>query len=165
VGQGRPGVPLPVPVPSGVQAGAGVGGAAVPTGVGAGAGAGAGLPGTPMPTPRLPLVPWSGLTHLRYVGKGAFGDVAMMEWSARGLTVAVKCNGVDCVNSAAIDNERELYELLLTNPHDNILPVYGICTDAPDAKTRLVMRFCEKGSLDSHLTARAKPEVGVTPGG
>jgi hypothetical protein len=38
--------------------------------------------------------------------------------------------------------------------------VYAICADAPDGKVRLVMRFCEKGSLDSHLTERARHEVG-----
>ena len=45
------------------------------------------------------------------------------------------------------------------HPHDNILPVYGICTDAPDGKVRLVMRYCEKGSLDDYLTGTAKLEV------
>jgi len=104
-------------------------------------------------------VPWAALTSLGNLGSGSFGDVALMEWSARGLTVAVKCNGTDCADRAAINNERSLYELLKDNPHDNILPVYGICTDAPDRKVRLVMRYCEKGSLDSHLTKRAKPEV------
>jgi hypothetical protein len=117
------------------------------------------------PTGRLPLVPWTALVLLRNLGSGAFGDVALMDWSARGLTVAVKCNGTDCANGAAIDNERRLYEKLLTNPHENILPVYGICADAPDRKMRLVMKYCEKGSLDSHLAKRAKPEVSVTPGG
>jgi serine/threonine protein kinase len=105
------------------------------------------------------MVPWAALVHLRNLGKGAFGDVAFMDWSAHGLTVAVKCNGTECANSAAIENERRLYELLLRHPHDNILPVYGICTEAPDGKVRLVMRYCEKGSLDSYLTKRAKPEV------
>jgi serine/threonine protein kinase len=112
------------------------------------------------PTGRLPLVPWTALAHLRNLGKGAFGDVALMDWSARGLTVAVKCNGTDCVDGAAIDNERRLYELLLTNPHDHILPVYGICTDAPDGKVQLVMKYSAKGSLDKYLTGTAKPEVG-----
>ena len=116
------------------------------------------------PTGRLPLVPWTALAHLRNLGKGAFGDVALMDWSARGLTVAVKCNGTDCVDGAAIDNERRLYELLLTNPHDHILPVYGICTDAPDGKVRLVMKYSAKGSLSHYLTGTAKPEVGCRVG-
>jgi hypothetical protein len=82
-----------------------------------------------------------------------------MEWSVRGLTVAVKCNGTDCADTAAIDNERRLYELLKDNPHDHILPVYAICTDAPDGKARLVMKCCAKGSLDDYLVGVAKPEV------
>ncbi len=112
------------------------------------------------PTGRLPLVPWTALAHLRNLGSGAFGEVALMDWSARGLTVAVKCNGTDCVDGAAIDNERRLYELLLTNPHDHILPVYGICTDAPDGKVRLVMKYSAKGSLSDYLAGTARPEVG-----
>jgi hypothetical protein len=112
------------------------------------------------PSDRLPLVPWTALAHLRNLGSGAFGDVALMDWSACGLTVAVKCNGTDCVDGAAIDNERRLYELLSANQHDNILPVYGICTDAPDGKVRLVMKYSANGSLDKYLTGIAKPEVG-----
>jgi hypothetical protein len=81
----------------------------------------------------VPLVPWTALARLRNLGSGAFGDVALMDcqWSARGLTVAVKCNGTTCKDGAAIDNERRRYEWLLINPHwhANILPVYGICTD------------------------------------
>jgi hypothetical protein len=114
------------------------------------------------PATRLPLVPWAALAHLRNLGSGAFGDVALMDWSAHGLTVAVKCNGTDSVDGATIDNERRLYELLLSHPHDNIMPVYGICTDAPDGKVRLVMKYSAKGSLDKHLTGTAKPEVGAS---
>jgi serine/threonine protein kinase len=84
-----------------------------------------------------------------------------MEWLAKGIMVAVKRNGTNCVDAAAIDNERRLYELLLLNPHDHILPVYGICTDAPDGKVRLVMKFCERGSLDVLLRNHARPLVGV----
>jgi hypothetical protein len=105
-------------------------------------------------------VPWVALAHLRNLSSDAFGDVALMDWSAGGLTVAVKCNGTDCVDGPAIDNERRLYELLKDNPHDNILPVYGICTDAPDGKVRLVMKYSAEGSLSDYLTGIAKPEVG-----
>jgi hypothetical protein len=61
------------------------------------------------------------------------------------------------LHSAAIDNERRLYELLSANQHDHILPVYGICTDAPDGKVRLVMKYSAKGSLSDYLTGTAKP--------
>ena len=104
-------------------------------------------------------MPHAHLTHPRRLGKGAFGDVDLAEYLERGLTVAVKCNGTTCADAAAIDNERRLYDKLLLHPHDNILPVYGICTDAPDGKVRLVMRFCEKGSLDDYLIGTAKHEV------
>jgi hypothetical protein len=76
--------------------------------------------------------------------------------------VAAKRNGTDCEDLAAIDNERSLYEKLMANPHDHVLPVYGICTDAPDGKVRLVMKYCEKGSLDALLRHHAFPEVRVS---
>ena len=104
-------------------------------------------------------MPHAHLTHPRRLGNGAFGDVDLAEYVERGLTVAVKCNGTACADAAAIDNERRLYDKLLLHPHDNILPVYGICTDAPDGKVRLVMKFCEKGSLDDYLIGTAKHEV------
>ncbi len=104
-------------------------------------------------------MPHAHLTHPRRLGKGAFGDVDLAEYVERGLTVAVKCNGTTCADAAAIDNERRLYDKLLLHPHENVLTVYGICTDAPDGKVRLVMKYCEKGSLDDFLTGTAKHEV------
>jgi hypothetical protein len=109
-----------------------------------------------MATIGLALVPHAHLTHPRLLGKGAFGDVDLAEYVERGLTVAVKCNGTTCVDEAAIDNERRLYDKLLLHPHENILTVYGICIDAPDGKVRLVMRYCEKGSLDDYLTGTCR---------
>jgi hypothetical protein len=82
-----------------------------------------------------------------------------MEHLGRGLMVAVKCNGTACADTAAIDNERRLYDRLVLDPHENILTVYGICNDAPDGKVRLVMKFCEKGSLSDYLAGTAKREV------
>jgi hypothetical protein len=133
-------------------------------GAGAGAGAGAEAAGPlgpvgKMATIGLALVPHAHLTHPRLLGKGAFGDVDLAEYVERGLTVAVKCNGTTCADAAAIDNERRLYDRLLLHPHDNILTVYGICVDAPDGKVRLVMKYCEKGSLDDYLVGTAKHEV------
>jgi hypothetical protein len=113
-----------------------------------------------VPGPHLPVIAHAGLQRSRHLGKGAFGDVYVAQWAHHGLMVAVKCNGTVCADVAAIDNERRLYERLLVNPHDNILPVYGICTDAPDGKVRIVMRFCEKGSLDDYLLGTARHEVG-----
>ena len=76
------------------------------------------------------------------------------------MEVAVKANGINCVNTAAIDNERRLLELLLRHPHKNILVVYGIVTDASDGAVRLVMMHCAGGSLDAYLTGiRERGEV------
>jgi hypothetical protein len=56
-----------------------------------------------------------------------------------------------------------MYELLKDNPHDNILPVYGICANVPSTVTpsgvRLVMKFCAHGGLSDHLRTKAKAEV------
>ena len=77
------------------------------------------------------------------------------------MDVAVKANGVSCMNTTAIDNERRLLERLLQHPHRNILVVYGIVTDAPDGNVRLVMAYCHGGSLDNYLNAvRESGEVG-----
>ena len=76
------------------------------------------------------------------------------------MDVAVKANGVSCMNVAAIDNERKLLELLLQHPHRNILVVYGIVIDAPDGNVRLVMAYCSGGGLDGYLsTIRESGEV------
>jgi serine/threonine protein kinase len=116
-------------------------------------------PGAPAVTsPRLPLIPHATLRPRSLGPSGAFGELEFVEW--KGIVVAAKRNGTDCVDTAAIDNERRLYEKLKDNPHDHILPVYGICTDAPDGKVRLVMKYCEKGSLDALLRHHAAPEVG-----
>ncbi len=70
-----------------------------------------------MVLPQPPGCPWChGLTWHFVATSRAPGDVALMAWARRGLTVAVKCNGTDGADDAAIDNERRLYELLLTNP-------------------------------------------------
>ena len=83
------------------------------------------------------------------------------------MEVAVKGNGVSCINTAAIDNERKLLELLLQHPHRNILVVYGIVTDAPDGRVRLVMAHCAGGGLDSYLGQLRESgkvhDVGVPP--
>ncbi len=97
----------------------------------------------------LPFIPFPELELCESLSEGSFGSIALMLW--RGLNVAVKRNDIDATNTTAIDNERELYEILLLNPHDNIAPVFGICTDAPDGLVRIVMKYCEKGSLDDLL--------------
>jgi hypothetical protein len=50
------------------------------------------------------------------------------------------------------------YERLQKHPHPLILTVFGICTDAPDSKLRLVMNLCTHGSVEDTLS-RAYPQV------
>ena len=112
------------------------------------------------PVATLPRIPLAALEDHQVVGAGSFGEVCLSWWEGGHMDVAVKANGVSCMNVAAIDNERKLLELLLQHPHRNILVVYGIVTDAPDGKVRLVMAYCHGGSLDSYLnTVRQSGEV------
>jgi hypothetical protein len=48
------------------------------------------------------------------------------------------------------------FELVLVKPHENIVSVYGICTDAPDGNLRLVMRLCVKSVWDLLQQHRAR---------
>ena len=93
----------------------------------------------------------SSLDVKRVIGKGAFGEVQLAWWSGGHVEVAVKANGEVCANTAAIEQEKALLDLLLRHPHANIIVVYGICLDAADGAVRLVMKYCEGGSLDAHL--------------
>ncbi len=55
------------------------------------------------------------------------------------------------------------FELVLVNPHENIVSVYGICTDAPDGNLRLVMRLCVKSVWDllqQHRSRVSHPLLG-----
>jgi hypothetical protein len=107
----------------------------------------------------LGLVPWANLVNPRQIGKGSFGAVDVMVHKDLGLMVAVKRNGTKCADATAMNNEQQLYEKLLLHPHENILRVYGICNDAPDHEVRLVMKYCERGSLDTYLSGPVKSEV------
>jgi hypothetical protein len=84
-----------------------------------------------------------------------------MHWVGHGVKVAVKSNGTANSDCDAIGSERMLFEQLLVNPHEHILPVYGLCTDAPDGKMRLVMKYCENGSLSAFLHSKQPQEAQV----
>ena len=123
-------------------------------------------------TATLPQIPFATLEKRQVLGTGSFGEVCLSWWESGHVDVAVKVNGVSCVNVAAIDNERKLLERMLQHPHKNILVVYGIVTDAPDGNVRLVMAHCSGGSLDGYLNTvresghvrtfvtRAPPDIG-----
>ena len=54
------------------------------------------------------------------------------------------------------------FELVLVNPHENIVSVYGICTDAPDGNLRIVMRLCVKSVWDLLQQHRARVSVSTS---
>jgi serine/threonine protein kinase len=73
--------------------------------------------------------------------------------------VAVKVNGLRASDKAALEKEVELFSRL--SPHSNVVTVFGICSDAPDQKVRLVMQLCSEGSLLDWLKKeRYKMDVG-----
>ncbi len=90
----------------------------------------------------LPTVPITALDRRKLLGRGSFGEVYQAWWVGGHCLVAVKANGVRCADTTAIENERRLLEVLLHHPHDNILPVFAICLDAPDGGVRLVLKYC-----------------------
>jgi hypothetical protein len=96
-------------------------------------------------------------TDSRPLGAGSFGAVVGTQWR-KNTSVAVKQNGIEASNEVAIQNEVALHDLLLLEPHPNIVTVFGLCVDHPDKRVRLVMQVCEKGSLDNLLKC-AQPEV------
>ena len=112
------------------------------------------VPEAPWLERTLQVVPWSQLRHVKSLGEGHFGAVDLMEWAERGLQVAVKRNGTEDGDVTALNNERALYERLLVHPHDNVLPVYGVCTDAPGGGVRLIVRHCPGGSLSEWLVGQ-----------
>jgi hypothetical protein len=98
---------------------------------------------------RLPVMPWHALRVRRKIGEGGFGTVELVMW--RGKMFAAKRNGVHSFDVRAIENEAALYGRLHPHPHPNVLQVHGLCIDAPDGMVRLMMSFCEKGSLSGEL--------------
>jgi hypothetical protein len=101
------------------------------------------------PTP-LPTISHVDLVELgTTVGSGSFGTVPLALW--RGTTVALKKNREGCADVEAMGNEVALYAALLARPHPHILRVHGVCNDHPDRQQRLVMAYCEHGSLEAHL--------------
>ena len=109
----------------------------------------------------LSIVPMASLTKQRVIGGTTFGVLLFAWWEDRHIDVALKAIGVQFMSAAAIEKERRLSELLPQRRHRNILSVYGVVTDAPDGRCRLVMEYCSGGSLDAHLRMRKSDDSEV----
>ncbi len=48
------------------------------------------------------------------------------------------------------------------SPALNVIQLYGICTDAPDGKLRIVMELCTHGSLRAYVKGLPPAKVKLT---
>jgi hypothetical protein len=100
-----------------------------------------------VPPTSLPTISHADLVELSTtVGSGSFGTVPLARWGD--VTVALKKNKEGCADVGVMGNEVLLYAALHARPHPNILRVHGVCNDHPDGQQRLVMEYCEHGSLE-----------------
>jgi hypothetical protein len=103
------------------------------------------------------------LTDVQEVSQGSFGCVysATMrtEPGAPAVRVALKASR-DGVDPSVFGNEVSQYMLLHANPHDNVLPVHGLCEDHPDGRPRLVTAWAPFGSLESILLSDERVREG-----
>ena len=106
----------------------------------------------------LRLIAAMNLQQLGRVGGGHYGDVhqgSLDEWSTNGVPaykVAIKVPKTDAVGSAMGTNAAELLQEAETTArfdHQNIVKVIGIIMSGQ--QTKIVLQFCEKGSLRSVL--------------
>ncbi len=100
-------------------------------------------------------IPIASLSFQRDLGSGSFGVVRLAIWrDGDGAVhdVAVKGNVVDCVGLSAIENEGDLYKVLLRKPqHRNVVTVRGLCRDDAEGNLLLVMDYYPSGGLDDFL--------------
>jgi hypothetical protein len=87
------------------------------------------------------------------IGEGAVGSV--YKATHRSVTVAVKVTSDYTVDVGSLRREVELYDLI--GRQENVATLFGVCTDAPDGRLRLVMEYCELGSLDTWLASVLRP--------
>ncbi len=98
------------------------------------------------------------------IGEGATGSVVTAKYGA--VTVAVKVTSDTTADADALRREVELYDMI--GRQENVVTLYGVCTDAPDGRLRLVMEYCSHGSLDTWLkrelrTGYADEKVCILP--
>ncbi|KAK3765701.1 hypothetical protein RRG08_026177 [Elysia crispata] len=99
----------------------------------------------------------------RLIGEGNFGlvflgECANLERSKSPTTVAIKTLKGDSSASLRRDFEREA-ELLTTFKHENIVHLYGVCTEGEN--WMLVFEFMEHGDLHGYLRSRAPDTVKI----
>ena len=98
------------------------------------------------------MYPFEAISMRRKLGGGAFGDV--FEVLVGGdMVAAMKVSSDAAVDAGALDHERALLESL--PPHANVVTVWGLCTDAPDGKLRVIMELCQPGSVKDFIRSAA----------
>ena len=97
------------------------------------------------------MYPFEAISMRRKLGGGAFGDV--FEVLVGGdMVAAMKVSSDAAVDAGALDHERALLESL--PPHANVVTVWGLCTDAPDGKLRVIMELCQPHLHSSGIVHR-----------
>jgi serine/threonine protein kinase len=87
------------------------------------------------------------------LGEGATGRVLIAEHDFAPVAVKfIKSNSIDI---QSIIREMRLFDAI--GRHDNVLSLFGVCTDAPGGDLVLVMEFCELGSVESWLKRELLP--------
>lgn len=97
----------------------------------------------------------------RLIGEGNFGlvflgECANLEKKKTSTTVAIKTLKGDSSEALRRDFEREA-ELLTTFKHENIVHLYGVCTEGDN--WMLIFEYMEHGDLHKYLRSRAPDTV------
>jgi serine/threonine protein kinase len=95
------------------------------------------------------LIPFSSLAGAtsEKLGSGCFGDVFLAKYN--GTSVAVKRVGGRTSEASTL--EREYRTLASIPPHENVVRLYGVCSDNAELGLLLVMEYCQLGSLKVFL--------------
>lgn len=86
---------------------------------------------------------------------GCFGEVFTGKYT--GVTVAIKRLNITPTDRMTM--EKEYSTLAAIPPHESVIHLFGVCTDAPDRAMWLVMELCFYGSVKKYLAQQKQVTV------
>ena len=112
-------------------------------------------------------VPRRGLTRLRLLGEGAFGEVhqcQLEEKSMPSFFVAAKSVKTGKAAGSADARDELLREAALGAllEHRNIVATIGVCTTPRDVPALLLLAFCSEGTLEAHCADATAESMSVS---